>query len=97
MGNKNTSKAFLAFLTDDADDEIKYSRIQDKESHYEAIELYISLLSENVNDKKMSLDDGSRSESSGSKSSNQSNDFSMMDGSPENQSENLSNKNERSK
>lgn len=30
VGNKNTSKAFLAFLTDDADDEIKYSRIQDK-------------------------------------------------------------------
>lgn len=30
VSNDNTNKAFLAFLTDDAEDEIKYSRIQDK-------------------------------------------------------------------
>ena len=31
-------------MIDDADNDVKYSRINDKESHYEAIELYIKLL-----------------------------------------------------
>lgn len=37
VNSKEVSKAFLAFLEDSAEDEIKYSRIQDKESHYEAL------------------------------------------------------------
>ena len=48
----------MEFLTEDADDEIKYSRIQDKDSHYEAIELYLNLLRE-----KGSGELGSHSES----------------------------------
>ena len=44
VNSAEASKTFLEFLTEDADDEIKYSRIQDKDSHYEAIELYVNLL-----------------------------------------------------
>lgn len=51
----------MAFLTDDAEDEIKYSRIQDKESHYEAIELYMSLMSDSRSGDRISEWDNSRS------------------------------------
>ncbi len=37
----------MKFLVDDAYDEIKYSRIQDKESHYEALQIYKELLEDN--------------------------------------------------
>lgn len=61
VGNKAINKAFLAFLTDDAEDQIKYSRIQDKQSHYEAIELYISLLTENCNGSRLNSEEFSYS------------------------------------
>lgn len=44
------AKLFYSFLTESAQDEVNYSRIQDKESHYEAIALYAKLISENTND-----------------------------------------------
>ena len=42
--NKTINREFLHFLVDNADEDVKHSRINDKESHYEAIALYISLL-----------------------------------------------------
>lgn len=42
-------KYFLEFLTEYAEMEIQSSRIQDKESHYEAIELYIDLIKNGAN------------------------------------------------
>ena len=40
------NKKFLHFLIDDADEDedVKHSQIIDKQSHYEAIELYIRML-----------------------------------------------------
>ena len=38
------NKKFLHFLIDDADEDVKHSQISDKQSHYEAIELYIRML-----------------------------------------------------
>ena len=42
--NNTINKKFLHFLIDDAREEVRYSRINDKESHYEAIELYIQFV-----------------------------------------------------
>ena len=42
--NKMINRQFLHFLTDTADEDVKASRINDKESHYEAIKLYILFL-----------------------------------------------------
>lgn len=40
ISNEKVTRLFLKFLKEDADDEIKESRIHDKDSHYEAVELY---------------------------------------------------------
>ena len=50
------NKKFLHFLIDDADEEVKYSRINDKESHYEAIELYTKLLQNSCEEKGNKLE-----------------------------------------
>ena len=42
--NQHVAKLFYGFLTESAEDDVKYSRIQDKESHFEAISLYIRLI-----------------------------------------------------
>lgn len=47
--NQHVAKLFHGFLTESAEDDVKYSRIQDKESHYEAINLYVRLIEENCN------------------------------------------------
>ena len=52
IGNEMVNKAFLEFLNEDAEEEVKYSRIHDKQSHYEAIELYKKLLQNASIDKK---------------------------------------------
>ena len=44
VSNKIINTKFLHFLTDDAHEEVKYSRINDKQSHFEAIQLYTKLL-----------------------------------------------------
>ena len=46
VSSKTINTKFLHFLIDDAHEEVKYSRINDKQSHYEAIELYVKLLKE---------------------------------------------------
>ena len=42
--SKIINKEFFHFLIDDADEEVKHSRINDKEAHYEIIRFYIQLL-----------------------------------------------------
>lgn len=42
--DETLSKEFGVFLEEAAEDEIKYSKIQSKNSHYEAIEVYKELL-----------------------------------------------------
>ena len=44
ISNHMINREFLHFLIDDAESEVKSSRISDKDSHYEAIELYIKML-----------------------------------------------------
>ena len=48
IGNRMINNKLLRFLLSDAGQEVKYSRINDKESHYEAIDLYIQLLQRSV-------------------------------------------------
>ena len=42
--NDKTCKSFVQFLTENAVEEIKYSRIKDKESHFQAVQLYLNLI-----------------------------------------------------
>ena len=44
VNHEEINQIFLEFLISAAEEEIKYSRIHDKSSHYEAIELYKKLL-----------------------------------------------------
>ena len=50
--NKMINRKLLCFFTDDAGQEVKYSRINDKESHYEAIDLYIQLLQRSIREEE---------------------------------------------
>ena len=51
ISNEVINSIFFTFLIHDANEEVKYSRIHDKESHYEAIELYKKVLDEKGNSK----------------------------------------------
>ena len=46
--NKIINKTFLQFLIDDANEEVKFSRINDKQSHFDAIKIYSKLLEKEI-------------------------------------------------
>ena len=60
VSDDSINKPFLEFLTQFAEIEVENSRIQDKESHYEAIQLYIELI----------MNKGEQRESQGSSEAN---------------------------
>ena len=46
--NKIINKTFLQFLIDDANEEVNFSRINDKQSHFDAIKIYSKLLEKEI-------------------------------------------------
>ena len=72
IGNRMINNKLLRFLLSDAGQEVKYSRINDKESHYEAIDLYIQLLQRTLGE------EGSReSIKNGGEGNNDKNEFKL--------------------
>jgi hypothetical protein len=62
VASREVSRTFLAFLEESAEDEIKYSRIQDKESHHEALQIYKGLLRKGESSSSHSSQAGSPSD-----------------------------------